>query len=369
MRRGTIFVLLFVVVAGGIIAASQFLRSQPPLEVTLAVDPLAEKWVQEAVNSLNATNPLVNGATRIQVKLVTIDDLTVWTSDRPWTADNHPVAWIPAASLSARYASESGLPLEVVTPSLARTPLVWGGYASRLAVLDVPSTSGLDWEQVAAAAAAESWVNLGGSADWQFVKLAFAQPNRKISGLAVLLSGASAYHQSAALDNAMLRDTAFRDWMLPVIASVPSFSTLGADPALTMQQRGTSTAEIALLPEVQWLNSLNTSPGITDPIQFSYPAYQVMMDFPLVRWNDSLTTDTDRAAVAALQNWLLADAQQTRAVALGLRPAQGEPDTTAALFAAGLPYGIQVQPDYGQLVQPPSRSDVQGLIQWFANNQ
>ncbi|MCB9450071.1 MAG: substrate-binding domain-containing protein [Anaerolineaceae bacterium] len=362
MRRGTIFVVLFVVIALGVIAASQFLRSQPPLEVTIAVSPLAEGWLRDAVNAFNATNPLVN-TTRIQIKLTLIEDMKVWSEDRPWTTADHPAAWIPASSASVGYAGDNGLPFQLVTPSLARTPLVWGGFTSRLAVLDVPA-SGLDWAQVVAAADAESWANLGGSSDWQFVKLAFARPSGQISGLAVLFSGAATYHQSASLDNAMLRDTAFREWLAPVIASVPNFNTLGADPAAAMG-RGPSTAEIAFLPEVQWLNNLNGLLTNTDSFAFSYPAYQFMLDFPLARWDDNGTTAEQRAAVDALRNWLTTESQQQRTVAFGLRPAASEPDGGATLFSAAIPYGIQYQPDYGQLIQAPQRGDAQGLIQWF----
>jgi hypothetical protein len=362
MRRGTVFVVIFALAAVGIIAASQFLRSQPPLDVMVAVNPLAEKWLQDAVNAFNASSPLVN-TTRIQVRLTQIDDLDGWSGDRPWTSDNHPAAWIPASSASVAYAIENGLPLEMIAPSLARTPLVWGGFTSRLDVLDLPA-SGLDWEQVIAAVNAESWVSLGGDSSWQFVKLAFAQPSHTMSGLAVLFSGAAAYYQTTAPDSAMLRDTTFRDWLAPVVASVPNFNTLGADPAARMAN-GPSNGEIALLPEVQWLTNLNGILTSSDSIAFSYPAYQFMLDFPLARWNDSLTTDTERAAVDALKNWLMTESQQFRSVNFGLREAAKEPDGGSTLFSVGLIYGIQYEPDYGQLIQAPSRGDALGLIQWF----
>lgn len=362
MRRGTIILILFVLVAAAIIAASQFLRTQPPLEITVAVNPLAEKWLQDAVSAFNASNPLVN-TTRIQVRLTVIDDLGVWSGERPWTSDSHPAAWIPAAAASVGYAADNGLPIRMLAPSLARTPLVWGGFDSRLAVLDVP-VSGLDWQQVIVAVEAESWASLGGDSGWQFVKLAFARPDQTMSGLAVLFSGAAAYHQSAALNSAFLRDTDFRDWLAPVVASVPSFNTLGADPAARMAN-GPSIAEIALLPEVQWLVNLNGLLTNNDTVSFSYPEYQFMLDFPLARWDDTLTTDTERAAVDALQNWLLTESQQFRTVNFGLRPAVGEPDEGSTLFSAAIPYGIQYQPDYHQLVQSPARGDALGLIQWF----
>ncbi|MBZ0286754.1 MAG: hypothetical protein K8I30_04000, partial [Anaerolineae bacterium] len=127
MRRGSIFVILFIVVAAGVIGASQFLRSQPPTEYTIAVDPLAVPWVENAVAGLNATSPVVNGTQRVQFKVTPVDDLELWGGQRLWTTTNHPLAWIPASSLSLNFATENGVSVTGVTDSLARTPLVWGG--------------------------------------------------------------------------------------------------------------------------------------------------------------------------------------------------------------------------------------------------
>ena len=52
MRRGTIFLILFIVIVAGIIGLSTFLQNQPPVEITVAVNPLAEEWVREAGPSL-----------------------------------------------------------------------------------------------------------------------------------------------------------------------------------------------------------------------------------------------------------------------------------------------------------------------------
>src|SRR5262249_40537909 len=104
MRRGTIFVLLFIVIAAAIVAASKVIQSQPPLEVTIAVDPLAESWVQDAVKALNDSQPVVNGTRRVQYKVTVIEDLDVWQGQRKWSPDNHPDTWIASSSASVTYA-------------------------------------------------------------------------------------------------------------------------------------------------------------------------------------------------------------------------------------------------------------------------
>jgi hypothetical protein len=367
MRRGSIFVILFIVVAAVVIGASQFLRSQPPAEILIAVDPLAVAWVENAVAGLNATSPVVNATQRIQFKVTPLDDLDVWQGQRIWSPDNHPAAWIPASSISVGYAKENGVPLADVAASLARTPLLWGGYVSRVNVITNDGTAPLDWPTVEAAAAKESWQALGGQSSWGFIKLGFAQPSRKMSGLGVLFSGAGAFHQKTDLTGADLRTAEFRNWMLPVIQSVPNFSTLGSDPAAAMA-RGPSTVEIGIFPESQWLLNLG---GLlqNEDVLLNYPAYQLVLDFPMVRWQDSSTTDEQRQAVDLLSNWLLATAQQANAPDHGLRPAAVEPTDLDNLFAAAVPYGIQLAPDFGQTVTVPGRSDAQGFIQWVSSNQ
>jgi hypothetical protein len=365
MRRGSIFVILFIVVAAIVIGASQFLRSQPPTEYSIAVDPLAVPWVENAVAGLNATSPVVNGTQRIQFRVAPIDDLNVWQGQANWSSQNHPVAWIPASSLSLTYATDNGLPVTSMTNSLARTPLVWGGYVSRVDVLTKDGTVALDWPAVQAAAAKESWSAIGGQKDWQFIKLGFGQPGRKIGGLAALFTGAAARAQKDTLLAADIGSGDFRNWMLPVIKAVPN---LGGDPVLAMAS-GPSTVEIGLFPEAQWLLNLTGLLNKED-IRLNYPAYQMILDFPLARWDDnSTTTPEQREAAGLLNSWLSAAAQQAKAPNYGLRPAAAEPTDADKLFAAGVPYGIQLTPNFGQAVTPPSRSDTLGLIQWVNVNQ
>ncbi len=367
MKRGTIFIGLFILLAAGIIAASRFISSQPPLEIRVAADATANAWLQHAVNAFNATDPVVNGTRRVRVVLEPVDDLKVWLGSQTWTAVAHPAAWIPASSASVRYAVEGGLPFELAAASLAQSPLVWGGFASRVNVLTQNGAQPFDWPAVAAAAKVESWTALGGDPAWQFVKLAFAQPTSKMSGLAVMFSGAAAFHETGNLTGEALRARAFRDWMQPVIRSVPNFSTLAGDPAAAMARQGTATADVALLPEVDWLVNLSRLQRIEEVV-FAYPAYQFVLDFPLARWNDPQTGADERAAVDALAAWLLAPAQQAQALEYGLRPVNGSAAPETALFAAGAASGIRYDAALGQPVTPPARADAQGYINWIASN-
>lgn len=350
MRRGTIFIILFVLAAVGVIAASQFLRTQPPLEIRVAVSPMAEAWVTDAVAALNATNPLVNATRRVHYSVESIDDTQVWLNDsRVWTPENHPQAWIPAVSPSVGYAAENRLPFRLVQPSTARTILLWGGFASIVA--DIEGEGQFDWTAVTEAAPQR--------------RLAFDNPARTISGLAALLAGAADYYATPAPTGGQINAREFRSQVQPVIEAVPNFNTLGGSPASAMASRGASVGEIALLPENAWLTNLRGQlASATDPIRLSYPAYTVVFDFPLARWEDEAApaSSDESAAVEVLGRWLVGEPQQIQAQNFGLRPARTDP--AAGLFTSGEGYGAQLAPSF-QAVELPSRNDLRQLASWL----
>jgi hypothetical protein len=367
MRRGTIVVFLFVVAAGIVVGVSRFLQSQPPLEYTVAVNALAEDWLRDSINRFNDTQPVVNATQRVQFAIAVIDDLAIWQNTPNYSAANHPAAWIPSSAVSVAYSDR----YQTSIPSLARTPLVWGGYTSRVTVASSSAGASFDWDAVQQAAAAESWAALDGSgSNWGFVNLAFTPPDMTMSGLGALFSAAASFHENPDLSGSPTRDNAFRDWLAPVIASVPNFQTLGGDAAAAVA-RGPATAAIALLPENLWLKNLRgLSDESGDSFVFSYPAYQFMLDFPLAAWGDETQiTEIEQMAVEALGQWLSAEAQQGRLPQYGLRPAAAEPAETDALFSAALPYGILLEPAYGIIVQAPARSEASGLAQWFSQQR
>jgi len=360
MRRGTIVIALFILIVAGVIGAVFFLRNQPPLEITLAVDPLAADWMEEAVQNFNASDITINNTQRIHLTYTVIPDFDVW-QDTPWTAQNHPDGWLASSSTATTYAN---MPLQIIAPSTARTLLVWGAYTSRANVLTDDGTIPLDWAQVINAAETENWGLLGGEENWRFVKLAFSLPDSTTIGLAALFSGAAAVAENVNISGAT-RGADFEDQIGAVVNRVPNFNTIGADAAAFMA-RGISQAEIALAPESQWLNNLQ---GIVrnEPIMFSYPEYAFVFDFPLAAYED--TTDPQNAdAIAAVQAfgaWLLRPEQQATLGNYGLRPVNNAPSEPNDLFAAGEQYGIQRNPIISAIIQPPNVNEARALIQWF----
>lgn len=360
--RGTIVLALFVIVIAAIIGMSQFLGNQPPLEISVAVSPMAEDWMKAVVADFNESDTMVNGTTRVQVTLTTVSDNAVWQDNVGWSNTSHPDAWMPATSASVGYLA-SNIPYRIITNSTARTPLVWGGFESRVSILAPDGT--LDWDDVSQAMQTNdgNWSELGGEQSWGFLKLAYPRPNNDIAGLAVLFSGAGEFTQSTTLNRSALVANDFNDWMGSIVGAVPNFQTLGNDPAGAMASRGTSVAEIALLPEALWLDNLDGLTG-SDSIVLSYPATNYIFDFPIAMWDDSSTPEETKLAVEAFADYV-SGAGQNVVTNFGLRPANGEPDETASVFANAVSIGVLLEPDYGQIVTAPDKNTSETLLERF----
>jgi hypothetical protein len=368
MSRGTIVLIVFAIIALLIIGASTLLQNQPVLEVTLAVDPLIAAWARESVNAFNEQAVVVGAGRRVQVNISTISDVDVWIETVPWNGSSHPDAWLPSSAQSLAYAEERSLPFDTIVPSLARTVLVWAGFADRISVLTGNETSPLDWEIVQQAAEEESWEALGGQSSWRFFKLAFNQPADSLTGLGVVFSAAAAFDDTATVTGVQLANADFRNWLRPIFSAV-NF-TIGSDiPAITASQ-GTSVVDVAIAPESQWLQNLDVI-AQRGAIQFSDPEYQFMFDFPLARWDDSQTSQEVRSAVDALARFLQASHQQNRLTAYGLRPVNRPVTQADTLFAEAEPLGLPINRDFeasvATIIQLPGLTDIRTLLSWIAN--
>jgi hypothetical protein len=255
-----------------------------------------------------------------------------------------------------------------VSGSIARTPLVWGGYVSRVDALTDNGVNALDWAAVQQGAVDANWGVIGGESNWQFIKLTFQQPVRKIGGLGALLTGVAAYNGSESIPAGGLNSPELRAWLLPVLESISNPSRLPADPAAAMASQGYSVGEIGLLPEVLWLNNLSGLEN-RESFRLAYPMYGLVLDFPLSSWPNDVNNVEREAAVSALGAYLMSEAEQGRLLRFGLRPAGSEPDDTATRFADAQDAGVLFTPAYGTGISAPPLRDVQGFIQWLESNQ
>ena len=356
MRRSTIVFILFAVIVAALIGYNQYVRQQPPVEITLSVDPLVEDWVRAAVDQYNASDPRVqNGSVRIQYRVESVvGDTKAWLGQSGWTAERHPDIWIPSSSIAVQYYPAATF--EVIQPSLARTPLVWGGFTSRLTALS-PSGATIDWPLIAEALAKGTWAGVGASNIPGNINMALNDPSASSAGLGAIFTGVAAVNDTNTITSAALNCNTARDWLNAVDDSIRGLKSVS--PAEDMARFGASRVQFGLLPESQWLTSLQDL-SRTEKIGFSYPAYQFILDAPLAMWVDANTTEIERQAAANLGQFLLGNGQQT-AMQYGWRPANSEPSETTTLFAVAKEQGISVEPITGTPVLTPARSDAEFL--------
>jgi hypothetical protein len=327
----------------------------------VAVNPLLHGWVTECAAQYQAANPR-QGTRAVNVQVVMQESFAVWGESIPvWSPQNHPHLWLPLARYEVDYAKEVNLPFEVIKPSVGSSPLVWGIYESRAQVLSnhygLLSTATLQ-----NLAAGERWDAVGGAPQWGFVKMAFSRPDRTAVGLAALLTMAGGYDSQVGLSAELLNNSDLWKWLAPFVDSVSTFSTLGTDPGQAMATRGVSLAEVALLPESQWLMNFATL-SRNEGVVLAYPESYILLDFPIALWSDSNSEET--RAAQAFAEYLLLETQQRRLGDYGVRPQRDGDDLAdyRAFTQSGLNITFKLS---GQALTPPARPSVLALLRWFS---
>jgi Bacterial extracellular solute-binding protein len=332
----------------------------PPLQIEVAVTPLAADWISAQATAFNSLKKQVEGQT-VELRVTRIDGIEVWQSGGTWSSQRHPLLWVPEGSFALNYANEIGLRYEAIVPSLATTSLVWGIFSDRATVLG----QSIDWDVIQKAAVVGSWSGLGGDAGWGFVKPAFALPLKSSAGLSALVVAAATFHRTDQLTAAHLTSSDFFRWLQPIVEAVPNFASLGQQPAEVLAARGISVADFGLLPEREWI-AYYSQINARQPIRFVYPAYKLTFDLPLTFWAGSETTSTERGVAQQFADFLSQEAAQNQAVANGLRPAKAALDKTKASgFLAASGAGLNLDAVPGTAITMPSRSALLSLLNWF----
>jgi hypothetical protein len=296
----------------------------------------------------------------VEIRVETQDSLPIWNAAGQWSVISHPTIWIPEAAFSVEYANEVGLNFSILESSVASTVMVWGAPYDRAQII-VDKYGALNWKTIQQASAASSWAGIGGQSTWGAFKPGFAQPDRYTSGLIAFLIGAAEFHNQTALDITALNDSSLSSWLRPIVQSVPDFSRLGMHPAETIATMGSSMADIALLPESEWLVNFRGVSAKVGTLRFVYPVFQFWFNFPYAVWNGSEITETEQAAAQDFLSFLMSVDQQQRAAAFGLRQPDGTPAATS-LFDQAAAAGIESNRPGGDVIQLPTRNELKPFL-------
>ena len=174
----------------------------------------------------------------VVVNVTEQDSVDVWGGSNPvWSSSNHPVVWIPEANYTIGYANETTLNYAATIPTLAKTPIIWGIYQDRDAVLQTEYGT-FSADAVQQATIARRWQEFGGNSRWGEVTLAFSRPDTFGSGLATLFTFAGEFGETDTLNATLLNGDDFQTWAEEIVLAVPNFSTLNSNPPSIMATRG-----------------------------------------------------------------------------------------------------------------------------------
>jgi hypothetical protein len=369
MSRSRIVFLVIIASAIGLVVIAQVMQRLPaaPIptpvpkqQIEVAVNPLAFEWVKSQADAYNRTNPNAGGQP-FEIRVTQRDGIDVWQGNA-WSPVNHPVGWIPEATFAVDYAKQANAQFDIVTKSVASTPLVWGIFVDRGKLVTAP----VDWTTLYPVVQKSSWKDLGGDENWGAPKLAIPSPSRSTAGYAALLSAAASKAQKPDLTAQNLSDREFQNWLQAFIDAVPNFNSLGLRPAQTLASRGASLADFALLPESDWLVNYSNIKS-RGAIRFSYPAYKLNFDMPFAVWSGNDVSAAQRDAAKGFADFLGQATAQKSAASYGLRPAlMVLTDADTSLFSAASDVGIVTDPPPGApIVVPSDRNSALGLLNQF----
>lgn len=376
MRQiGTFIVILFIVISIGIVGLGYIQRNQPEpsatqLELTLTVNPLAQTWMREMVNRFNVSDARFIDAYAVTIILANtpIDDMDVWQKG-VWNNQTPPHLWIPSSTLSASTTVVNGRRLITITPSLAKTPLIFVTSANVAQAITQNEALTFDWGDIQSASQAGTWANFGASNLNGNVTLAFPLANNTMEGMMVIYSANAYFDSTLSLTSPNIAP--FTTWFTPVVESVPNFNTIGADVATFIASRGASV-NIGIMAESRLLNTLSAITN-TRAVQVAYPEYPVVFDFPLI-WLDETGQSADNRTIQEqiaqqFGEWLAMPEQQARLTTYGLRPIESIPTSVDALFRMGVESGVVYNPVLSPALSEVANSRTRALLSWFESQR
>jgi hypothetical protein len=374
-----------------------------PNEVTVRVITAlpVEPWVRSAAEQFNTERVVVDGSV-VRVEIIAMDGLTAlgrWDRNdfnalpagvRPEDLSeaeraqlaNFPTAWIPDSRYlvelaNASYKERLGRDVFLTDGQYRARPIsislfTWGIYASRAEVLERDAGE-INWKTIHDAANTRGgWRDLGGDPSWGYFKLAVPDPSKNVGGLAAMIAAAGAYYERTDIGVADITDPDFQAWLAELMNAVTNISGGSAYTAEDFALFGYSAGDGGQLLESDLLQSMQ---GIMtrweDPLRIYYPEFVTWFDFPFTVWVGPETTALEKNAALEFQRYLLSEAQQVKALAYGLRPANPDVAVNASedsLFVRWAEQGVQPVVPRTTAMRSPNRDVLLALLRWYDLN-
>jgi len=387
-------IALLIIVAGLVI--TQFVRnpapatsaatptpSDEPIQVRVVTAIPIESWVNEAAKAFNAEGHLLEGRP-IEVTIIPMDGLTAMGYYEREEMDPMPTAWIPDSRylvdlVNATYKTKRDRDVFLTDGEYRARPIAtslfsWGIYKSRADVL-IAAYGDVNWTVIHDAAQAKGgWREIGGEecaecSQWGYFKLIVPNPRKSVAGLAAMVAAAGEYYDNTSITVEDVTNPEFQQWLGELMGAVTNYS--GAYSVEDLALFGYSMGDGGQLLESDLLtNMAGIQTRWADPLVIEYPLYLTWFDFPFSVWMGPETSALEKNAALVFQQYLLSDAQQQKALARGLRPANLDVplDGPDSLFVRWQEQGAMTQLPRFARMRDPDRAVLLALLRWYDLN-
>lgn len=292
----------------------------------------------------------------------TVDSLRAISDGR-----EKPVVWSPADEialnlLDTEWSARTGQPIveregELAPQPLLLTPLVMIAWEDRAKVLATAAQGDpTDWRVLHdLAGSPKGWLGLGAPAEWGYVKAGHTAPNASNSGLQTLILMAYGYHHKrGGLTPADVLNEPFQKWLREIETAVGKFGTSSGTYMRDMVLYGPSKYDLIWNYESVAISDMAAAQGRWGNLFVYYPKPTLWSNHPFVVLKGDWVTAEERAAARDLRDYLLSAEVQTKALALGFRPAN--PDVKVVSTDPASPWN-RLKP-YGVRLDVPAVAEV-----------
>jgi ABC-type sulfate transport system substrate-binding protein len=349
-----------------------------PIEIAVLYSTEKEEWLKAVAADFENEVPLINGHP-IKINLQKMGSREMYLAVLDGTA--RPDVISPASSLQISIledlsATKFNRPIvraadASVCRSVVNSPLVLVAWQERAAVL-WGSDPGRDlWQKLHAAVLDPKGWETYGQPDWGYVKFGHTSPLSSNSGfMTVLLLTYDYFDKTADLSAAeILGSSDYQQWLLDLETTIGKFGDSTGNYMKEMVAYGPSMYDLIAVYEATAIEQAQNALGRYGELRVYYPPANIMSDHPFcVLQADWVTDEKAKAAQQFIDYLLSKPAQEKALLEYGFRPA----DRTTPLDQAGSPFqryaanGVQL--DAGPLVELPSGSTLQTLLDFWSRN-
>jgi Bacterial extracellular solute-binding protein len=332
-------------------AAGLAAASPTPIEVSMVYSSEKKEWIEDAAASFKIAHP--------EVKLTLVAKGSLDASQAILDDKEKALVFSPADTLIMKlFASDYRTkfrkePFAASGPdapqSLVITPMVFVAWEDRAAALTKSGGGTITWKALHKAITSNrGWPDVGGKAEWGFVKFGHTNPTQSNSGMqALLLMTYEYYGKTSGLEVSDLLKPELQLFVKGIEKGVTKFESSTGTFMTDMVRFGPSKYDIAAVYENLAALQIENAQGRWGNLRVLYPKTTLWSDHPVALLARDGVSETQKTAARQWIQHLRSRSVQERALSFGFRPGDtAVPVKTADAqnpFTRMAPYGVKLE--------------------------